>query len=449
MKPHTPDPDTRYIAASIIVVLAAIAAALLFVDARVETTLSHEEERAARRELNLLQQIFAESGAAGVEDAVGRRAHTLDQETIVAVKNPDGMIIGGGVTAWPNVQRDDGDWGEITLQRTAGPARAAALLTLFPDGSIALIGNDLSARDRVRRDSLAGFAVALVLVTAIALAAGVQLNRIARQRVAAITRTAEEVMAGRLQARVPARRGRDAFAHLGGVVNEMLERLEALFAAMRAVTDSLAHDLRTPLNRLNAALERAAAASDGRALDEIETAQQEADRLAATFTALIDIARAESGLSEEAMEPVDLKALAEGLTDLFAPIAEDRGLSLKLEADPVTLRAHRPLLSQALANLIDNAIKFAPPGGIIAISLKGAPDGAEFVVADQGAGIPDADRPRAGERFVRFAPSGAGSGLGLSIAAATARLHRGELKLEDNRPGLRATLHIRTRTEGE
>jgi signal transduction histidine kinase len=218
---------------------------------------------------------------------------------------------------------------------------------------------------------------------------------------------------------------------------------------MRAVTDSLAHDLRTPLNRLNAALERAAAASDGRALDEIETAQQEADRLAATFTALIDIARAESGLSEEAMEPVDLKALAEGLTDLFAPIAEDRGLSLKLEADPVTLRAHRPLLSQALANLIDNAIKFAPPGGIIAISLKGAPDGAEFVVADQGAGIPDADRPRAGERFVRFAPSGAGSGLGLSIAAATARLHRGELKLEDNRPGLRATLHIRTRTEGE
>jgi signal transduction histidine kinase len=350
--------------------------------------------------------------------------------------------------AWPPEQHDDRAWGELTLSRESGAVRGAGVLALMADGSIALVGNDLSARDHIRSASLEGLALALVIVTALALAAGVALNRRARVRVAAISRTAEDVMAGRLHARVPVEEEHDVVDHLAVVVNQMLDRLEILFAAMRAVTDSLAHDLRTPLNRLQGALERASSAAQGHpVLSEIERAQGEAGRLSSTFAALIDIARAESGLSEEAMEMVDLKSMVEGLADLFGPSAEDRGLSIQVVAPELSLRAHRPLLAQALGNLIDNAIKFAPPGGVITIDLIADADGAEIVVTDSGPGMAADRRARAGERFA-FAEQAdhgrpAGTGLGLSIVAATARLHKGALMLEDNHPGLRARLSLR------
>jgi signal transduction histidine kinase len=145
------------------------------------------------------------------------------------------------------------------------------------------------------------------------------------------------------------------------------------------------------------------------------------------------------------MEIVDLKALAEGLADLFGPSAEDRGQSIALTAPNLSLRAHRPLLSQAIGNLIDNAIKYAPAGGAIRLALRETEDGAEIIVEDEGGGIPEPDRLRVRERFVRLRPTEDGAGLGLSIAAATARLHKGELRLEDNEPGLRAVLTLRTR----
>lgn len=437
--------EARYFTWAVVAALVAITAALFLVDADVERTLDHEEERSARRELSLLQDLSAEQGGAAVLETITRRARLGDSEVIFALKDEGGRFY-GGVSEWPQVQRDDGAWGPLELIRDGKPKRAVGLLSLLPDGSIVLIGNDFSGRDRVRAASLAGFGLALLLITALAFALGAQINRVSRMRVAAISRTAEEVMAGRLAARVPVERERDVFDHLGLVVNQMLDRLEALFAAMRAVTDSLAHDLRTPLNRLKAALERAALASNGEAAAEIERAQSEADRLASTFSSLIDIARAESGLSEEAMEVVDLKALTEGLVDLFLPAAEDRGMQLAVAAPELSLRAHRPLLSQAIANLIDNAIKYAPPGGTISVGLSQTEDGAEIVVADSGPGIPVESRSAAQTRLVRLHPQeqGGGAGLGLSIAAATARLHRGELTLEDNQPGLRATLSLRT-----
>jgi signal transduction histidine kinase len=442
-------PDLRYLAAAIAATLAVIAGALFLVDATVERTLDREEERAARRELSLLEAVFNDKGGAGVIDAITRREQIDDDGSVVALKDDAGGVHGGNLAIWPDEQRDDRSWGEFTLTRDDGPSRAKGLQALLPDGSIALVANDLTARDRIRHASLAGFALALALVTAFAMAAGARLSRRARMRAAMISRTAEEVMAGRLHARVPVVSERDVFDHLGAVVNQMLDRIEVLFAAMRAVTDSLAHDLRTPLNRLSGALERAAAQSQGHpeALSEIERAQGEASRLAATFAALIDIARAESGLSEEAMELVDLKALIESLTDLFAPSAEDRGASISVSAPALMLRVHRPLLQQAIGNLIDNAVKFAPPGGVIAITLKAIPEGAEILVADSGAGMSGERRARAGERFSPPQPeqvAGKGAGLGLSIVAATARLHKGELTLEDNLPGLRARLTLRS-----
>lgn len=437
--------EARYFSWAVLAALVAITAALFLVDADVERTLDHEEERAARRELSLLHDLSAEKGGGAVLETITRRARVGDSELIFALKGEDGHFY-GGVSEWPQVQRDDGAWGPLLVTRDSERKRAVGLMSLLPDGSIVLIGNDFSGRDRVRAASFAGFGLASALISAVAFGFGAQIDRVGRRRVAAISRTAEEVMAGRLAARVPVDRERDVFDHLGLVVNQMLDRIEALFAAMRAVTDSLAHDLRTPLNRLKAALERAALASGGEAAAEIERAQNEADRLASTFSSLIDIARAESGLSEEAMEIVDLKALTEGLVDLFSPAAEDRGLRLAVSTPELSLRAHRPLLSQAIANLIDNAIKYAPSGGLISVGLSRTDEGAEIVVADNGPGIPLGSRAAAQTRLVRLHPAepGGGAGLGLSIAAATARLHRGELTLEDNQPGLRATLSLRT-----
>lgn len=441
-------PERHYLIGAILATLAAIVAALFLVDATVERTLSQEEERAARRELSLLEAVYNEEGAAGMINAITRRAQLGDQGSVVALKDSNDKIHGGMLTAWPPEQHDDRAWGELTLTRETGHVRGAGVLALMADGSIALVGNDLSARDHVRRASLEGLALALVIVTALALSAGVALNRRARVRVAAISRTAEDVMAGRLHARVPVERERDVVDHLAVVVNQMLDRLEVTFAAMRAVTDSLAHDLRTPLNRLQGALERAAGCAQGQPVfAEIERAQGEAMRLSSTFASLIDIARAESGLSEEAMEMIDLKAMVEGMADLFGPSAEDRGQSIQVTAPELSMRAHRPLLAQALGNLIDNAIKFAPPGGVIAIDLIASADGAEIVVTDNGPGMAAERRARAGERFAFAGHEGsngvASSGLGLSIVAATARLHKGALTLEDNHPGLRARLSLR------
>jgi signal transduction histidine kinase len=228
----------------------------------------------------------------------------------------------------------------------------------------------------------------------------------------------------------------------------MLERIEALLIGMRTVTDSLAHDLRSPLTRTKGALARALQplASEEERLDAIETAHAEIDRTLATLTAMLDIARAESGLSREMMNPVDVGALAAELADFFAPILEDAGQSLEVQTPilPLIANAHEGLLRQALGNLLHNASLYAGEGAEVRVAVE--EDGAfvRLIVADTGHGVPEDQRGRVQERFVRLDParSVGGSGLGLAIAAACAKLHGGALRLEDNAPGLRAVLEI-------
>jgi signal transduction histidine kinase len=252
-------------------------------------------------------------------------------------------------------------------------------------------------------------------------------------------------MSGNLSDRVPLGGSGDEFDQLAANLNRMLDQIERLMTAMREVTDDVAHDLKTPLARLRARLELALIGpADGAATgDAIRAAIDEADRLLATFNALLGIAEAEAG-GRGRMDVVDLSEVARTAVEFYEPVAEERGFSLALEAEPgIMVRGDRHLLSQALANLIDNALKYAG-GGEVSIRVLRRDGRAAVEVADRGPGIAAADRETVFDRFVRLEPSRStpGNGLGLSLVRAVARRHAGTATLAGNHPGLRVVLEF-------
>jgi len=258
-------------------------------------------------------------------------------------------------------------------------------------------------------------------------------------------------MEGDLSERLPVGRSGDELDRLADNLNLMLERIEALMSGLKEVSDNIAHDLKTPLTRLRNRAEEALAMSRSEAdyRAALERTIEESDGLIRTFNALLMIARAESGQGGAA-EDFDAADVANGIHELYEPLAEDSGLVLQVEAGPARLHGNRELVSQALANLVENAIKYGKPSQDtpdakpppILIEARRVGDLVLLSVTDHGPGIPEADRKRATERFVRLEASRTlpGSGLGLSLASAVAKLHRGELRLDDAGPGLCATL---------
>jgi signal transduction histidine kinase len=236
----------------------------------------------------------------------------------------------------------------------------------------------------------------------------------------------------------------------------MLARIEQLMAGLREVSDNIAHDLKTPLNRLRNRVEEALREPHNEVAyrHALERTIEEADELIKTFNALLSIARLEAGAGGENRETLDVSALVHDVAELYEPVAEERGITLKSDvAEPIVMRADRQLLGQAIANLIDNALKYGAPskahGGNglapeVEVRARAVNGGVEIVVTDRGPGVPAPDRGRVLDRFVRLEASRSepGSGLGLSLVAAVARLHGGSLRLEDNEPGLRVVLTL-------
>jgi signal transduction histidine kinase len=268
-------------------------------------------------------------------------------------------------------------------------------------------------------------------------------------------------MAGDLSGRLPVGRSGDELDRLAENLNAMLERIEALMMGLKEVSDNIAHDLKTPLTRLRNRAEEALAKSSNEAeyRAALERTIEESDGLIRTFNALLMIARAESGQARDNMDDFDAAAVANGIHELYEPLAEDDGMTLRVKTMAAPLHGNRELISQALANLVENAIKYGKPalvasplgpdtvaGATREITIEARRDGDRVLlsVTDHGPGIPVADRGHAVERFVRLEASRTqpGSGLGLSLASAVATLHGGELRLGDADPGLRATLAL-------
>ncbi len=257
-------------------------------------------------------------------------------------------------------------------------------------------------------------------------------------------------MAGDLNQRVPARGADDEFDRLANSLNRMLDQIQYLMESVRQVSDNVAHDLRTPLTRMRWRLERLAAGEAPQ--DELlEQAIADADGLLNTFHALLRIAEVESGSKSRFVE-LDLASLIADVAELYEPVAaaHDQTIETREPTQSLSITGDRDLLFQALTNLVDNAVKHTPEGGAITIAVDATEAGCELVVADTGEGIPADQREEVLQRFVRLETSRAshGSGLGLSLVAAVARLHNGTIRLEDNGPGLRVRLLI-PRSEGE
>ena len=310
-----------------------------------------------------------------------------------------------------------------------------------------LVGRDISDaaafRSEVRTTLLWAGSIAL----GIGLIGGTVMSRNLLRRVEQVNRTSERVMAGNLSDRIPLRGTNDEFDQLAANLNRMLDQIERLMTAMREVTDDVAHDLRTPLSRLRTRLERTLVNPSGSASqgEAIRAAIEEADRLLATFNALLRIAELESGARLDQTAPLELSEVARSAAELYEPVAEEKGFTLSVVADEpgVRISGDWHLLSQALANLLDNALKYAG-GGLIELRVYHENGQAILEVADQGPGIPEADRQSVLDRFVRLEPSRTtpGNGLGLSLVRAIARRHDGSVTLEDNRPGLRVRLQF-------
>jgi signal transduction histidine kinase len=303
----------------------------------------------------------------------------------------------------------------------------------------------MTERDRFGRIMIGAMAVALLITVLVGLLGGLLMSRRILHRLESVNRTSREILGGALDRRIPLTGRGDEFDQLAQNLNAMLERLEKLMTGMRQVTDNVAHDLRGPLSRLRSRLEvtllgRPDADEYREAVDGAVT---EIDGVLATFNALLSIARIEAGTVSDAMAPVDLATLARDAAELYQPLAEERGLTLATDLAPgITIRANRHLLSQAIANLLDNAIKYAPTDGRVGLATLLRDGRPTVMVGDDGPGIPADKREAVLGRFVRLEESRntAGSGLGLSLVAAVAEHHGAELRLEDNRPGLRVTI---------
>lgn len=331
-----------------------------------------------------------------------------------------------------------------------------ALMRVFhlPAGHRLLVGRDLEERVRVQQIVVQAGKWSVAIVLVLGLVGGFFVARRVLKRVDAMTETAHSIMAGNLAGRLPIAGTDDELDRLASNLNAMLERIEALMVGLKEVSDNIAHDLKTPLtrmrNRAEAALRTAKGEGEYRAA--LESTIEESDELIRTFNALLMIARVESGHARDGQSAFDAADVARDVGELYEPLADEKGLQLRVESDaPLPVQGNRELMSQALANLVDNAIKYAAPkDGVngapaeIVVAARQRNDAIVLSVADAGPGIADPDKTRAVERFVRLETSRTqpGSGLGLSLVSAVARLHGGQLTLSDNHPGLKAEIAI-------
>jgi signal transduction histidine kinase len=379
--------------------------------------------------------------------------------SLYLVTTATGEGLAGNVGSLEPGVLDHPGWLETNYRRLEAPEgnehRALVQIVQLPGGFRLLVGRDLEERERLFGIIANAGQWSLALVVVLGLAGGFFVSRRVLSRIDAMTATAQTIMAGDLAGRLPVAGTGDELDRLADHLNAMLERIEALMRGLKEVSDNIAHDLKTPLtrlrNRCEQALRGSADVAEYRAA--LETTIAESDDLIHTFDALLMIARAEAGQARDNMAEFDAAEIARDIGELYEPLAEEKGLELKVEAPTgAPVRGNRELVSQALSNLVDNAIKYAKPSSA---TMNGAPaeivvkadsegDRILLTVADHGPGIPEADRGRVVERFVRLEQSRSepGSGLGLSLASAVARLHGGELKLEDNRPGLRSTIAL-------
>ncbi|MFA7307125.1 MAG: ATP-binding protein [Hyphomicrobium sp.] len=400
-------------------------------------------------EARIMASEMKVGGRAKLAETVGAMSR-LQGTGLYYLSDDNGVKIAGNLNRIPPELVENAHGGVFSYQPAGEAANAAAHLAvaipvdLGPEVRL-IVGRDIEDQrafaDSIRVAFLLGFGVLSVA----GLLGGLAVSRLILNRMDAITATSRSIIDGDLTRRIPTSGGGGELDKLAGNLNEMLDRIEGLMSGLREVSDNIAHDLKTPINRLRNSAE--AALRDPRGAEAyregLERTIEKSDELIKTFNALLLIARLEAGPLEDSVETFDLGRFVEDVTELYMPAAEEAGFALSIEAEKdVCVRANRQLIGQAVANLIDNAIKYSragEPGSAVTVRAYRQDGRPAFSVGDHGPGIAADDRGRALKRFVRLEASRTqpGTGLGLSLVAAVARLHHGEVRLEDNQPGLK------------
>ncbi len=431
---------------------------VLYISYSTNVLLNQQLRETIATELLGLSDQYRVGGLPAVVEVIEQRAHQPGA-SLYLVTDVSGRILAGNVSeVSPELLTSPGTQPIVVrYQRYAGDTgqrTAMVQVVRLSGGFLLLVGRDIGERDQFRQIISRALVLALVLMVALALISYIFVSRRVLKRIDSLSATSRHIMLGDLAGRLEVTGSGDEFDRLADAVNAMLDRIEHLIYGVKDVSDNIAHDLKTPLTRLRNRVEAALAGSSDpiayRAA--LEATIEESDQLIRTFNALLMISRIEAGSSDGEMSDVDASAILTEVAELYEPVAEESGTILTVDAPaPVHLKASRELLGQAIANLIDNAMKHAAPAGEgegrpLAIAVSSAREGDRLVirVADNGPGIAEADRERALQRFVRLERSRSkpGSGLGLSLVAAVVRLHHGVIELGDGNPGLVVTIRL-------
>jgi signal transduction histidine kinase len=413
----------------------------------------------------VLATLNAESHILASEMSVGGEGKLVDTLTALSHQQSNGLYYLGDSTGGkiagnlnripPELDRAQ-QGGVFSYQRTEdGPAHLAVAIPvdIGPDRRL-IVGRDVEDQREYANSIRYAFLFGFGALSIIGLLGGLAVSRLIVNRMDEITTTSRQIMEGDLSRRIPTTGRGGELDALADNLNQMLERIEGLMNGLREVSDNIAHDLKTPLNRLRNSAEAALRDPRGEEAyrEGLERTIEKADDLIKTFNALLLIARLEAGPLDDSTEVFDLGRFVTDVSELYSPAAEEAGFALAIEAETdVLVRGNRQLIGQAIANLIDNAIKYSragEPGSAITVRAFRAGDRPAISVGDHGPGIAAADRERVLKRFVRLEASRTkpGTGLGLSLVAAVARLHHGEVQLEDNQPGLKVVMLLSSRS---
>ncbi len=379
----------------------------------------------------------------GLRTMVDRRS-TEPGDSLYLLATEERTWLAGNLLQWPDSQPSTDGWTDFIYDRKtvegteARPARARVFQ--LTSGEYLLVGRDVSRRRSIENALTTWLYMAIIFLILVGGAGGMVISSLMMRRIDTINRTSRDIIAGDLSRRVPVQGQGDEVDQIANNLNAMLDQIERLMTGMREVTDNVAHDLRSPLTRLRNRLEvtMMKPTSKGEYNEALEGAIRDADHLLSTFNALLSIAQVEAGSSRESMDRVNTRDVVQDIAELYEPVAESKNIAFSVDpGDDAVVWGNRELLSQALANLVDNAIKYTPDGGKVTVELRTRQYGnplADVVVMDSGPGIPAKDRARVLNRFVRLEASRntPGSGLGLSLVSAVARLHEGRLVLGDS-----------------
>lgn len=432
------------------VCVAALGLGLAFIYWATLGAIERDNRIAISEEVASLSQLYLRDGLSrlivSIEDRVGPGIRT---DTVYLLATPQGAPLAGNLNGWPRGVRLTGT-ASFSLQKREGnalvPRRVSAEMAQLPGGYRLLAGRDSEQQFRFRTKFLWAGTVVVLATLVVGLLAAIYAARRMLRRVDRAAQAAAAIASGNLDSRLPLAGRGDEFDRLAISLNRTLDRITDLVAGMRIATDSISHDVRRPLTRLRARLDLALRDPQGSEADAMATALVEIDKTVQILDNLLKIARAEAGVAAQDLVEVDLAQMGRDAVELYEPLAEVEGMQVTVAFEPAAVRAAPQLLAQALANLMDNAIKYGAAGGAIRVETGTDAGDAWIAVSDHGPGIAAQDRARATDRFVRLDDDGSrateGSGLGLSLVRAVAHMLGGKLVLGDAQPGLRAEIRL-------